>query len=209
MSKLPLFNPLDKRNLGRSVVDALLERPVHPLANTPQFSGAGIYAIYYKGAYAAYAPLAALNRKSAVFPIYIGKAVPQGARKGAMQDASSGSNALIKRLREHADSITAAGSLRLEDFFCRYLTVDDIWIPLGETLLIQRYEPLWNQAVEGFGNHNPGKGRHQGKRPLWDELHPGRAWAAKCAPSKHSVSEIEKMVSDYMVTRLPSLVQNG
>jgi len=38
-----VFNPLAKRNLGKSVVDALLESPVLPLAEVMNFPGAGVH----------------------------------------------------------------------------------------------------------------------------------------------------------------------
>ncbi|MEN6603100.1 MAG: Eco29kI family restriction endonuclease, partial [Bryobacteraceae bacterium] len=117
-------------------------------------------------------------------PIYVGKAVPAGTRKGGMGLDVSPGCALYNRLSEHAESIQCATNLRLDDFFCRYLAVDDIWIPLGENLLIEMFRPVWNVLIDGFGNHDPGKGRHQGKRPAWDVLHPGRAWASKLQPGK-------------------------
>ena len=40
--------------------------------------------------------------------------------------------ALFKRLTDHAKSLDAATNLKLEDFRCRFLSVDDIWIPLTE-----------------------------------------------------------------------------
>jgi hypothetical protein len=73
--------------------------------------------------------------------------------------------------------------LKIEDFSYHCIVVDDIWIGLGEALIIQRYKPLWNQVVDGFGNHDPGAGRYGGRRPLWDELHPGRDWAMRCKPA--------------------------
>lgn len=76
--------------------------------------------------------------------------------------------------------------------------VEDIWIPLGENLLIQQYQPLWNRIIEGFGNHDPGAGRYNGKRPVWDELHPGRTWATKCTPPKWNEKEILEHVKNYM-----------
>lgn len=173
------YNPLDKRNLGKSVVQALLDRPAIPLKGLTSFEGAGVYAIYYSGDFPAYAKLAARNKKTAASPIYVGKAVPAGARKGSGDDVVSGGKALFKRLSEHVDTISASKNLSLDHFVCRYLTVDDIWIPLGETLLIQEFSPLWNIVVEGFGNHAPGSGRTAGKRPVWDMIHPGRAWAEK------------------------------
>jgi len=72
---------------------------------------------------------------------------------------------LFQRLREHARSIeqverhaekTGQPNLRLSDFRCRYLVADDIWVPLGEALLIGHYQPIWNQVLQGFGNHDPG-----------------------------------------------------
>jgi Eco29kI restriction endonuclease len=194
----PLFNPLDKANLGKSIVDALLERTAQPLAALERFAGAGVYALYYHGPFAPYLPPASLTDRP---PLYVGKAVPKGGRKGLANDAAAHGTSLSERLLEHADSIQQVPSLKLADFTCRSLVVDDIWIPLGETLLIQRYEPLWNVVVEGFGNHDPGAGRYKGQRPLWDELHPGRVWAAKCAPAKLKRDAILKLVAAYWAAR--------
>ncbi len=193
-----LFNPLDKRNLGKSVVDALIERPVVELNAVSPFPGAGVYAIYYKGGFAPYEKLSSLNQVSETYPIYVGKAIPSGARKGSSINTTLSSTALSKRLFEHATTIALADSLNVNEFTCRYLVVDDIWIALGEALLIEKYQPLWNVVVEGFGNHDPGSGRYQGKRPVWDELHPGRPWADKCEPCKLSHAQILDNVAGYM-----------
>jgi len=194
----PLFNPLDKRNLGNSVVDALLDSAEVPLASVEPFQGAGIYAIYYRGNFPLYKKLSSLNRKAGTYPIYVGKAIPKGGRKGVSTDASLDSDALFKRLAEHRSSIESVDSLDIADFSYRYLVVDDIWITLGEALVIQRFKPLWNQFVEGFGNHDPGSGRYGGKRPIWDELHKGRGWAVKCKPAIMTEEEIHTMVTEYM-----------
>ena len=58
----PTFNPLDKRNLGVSVAEALLGRPRNPLPPSESFIAAGVYAIYYQGDFAHYESLAARNR---------------------------------------------------------------------------------------------------------------------------------------------------
>jgi hypothetical protein len=199
MEPANVFNPLDKRNLGKSVVDALLEVPAMELEEVGDFKGAGIYAIYYRGAFEPYQVLGSLNAARAEYPIYVGKAVPKGGRKGAMLDASPESTALSSRLKEHKNSILAASSLDIRDFQYRCLVVDDIWITLGETLVIQRFLPLWNHVVEGFGNHDPGAGRHAGKRPLWDEIHPGRTWAGKCKPPGQCRAEILLKIAGYMI----------
>jgi hypothetical protein len=55
------FNPLDKKNLGVSVTEAMLARPVSGLPPRV-FSGAGIYAIYYVGDFESYKEVAKRNR---------------------------------------------------------------------------------------------------------------------------------------------------
>lgn len=193
-----VFNPLDKRNLGKSVFEALLEQPAHPLEQIEPFSGAGIYAIYYFGEFGPYAELAKLNAEQLTFPIYTGKAIPKGGRKGIDTQASLESTALFQRIREHRSSVENGEHLKVEEFSYRYLVVDDIWIGLGESLLIQHFRPLWNQVVDGFGNHDPGASRKSGKKPLWDELHPGRSWAAKLSAPKKTRDDILADVAKYM-----------
>jgi len=200
MENESVFNPLAKRNLGKSVVDALLESPALKLADVGNFPGAGVYAIYYCGSFSCYKPLSDLNQVGAEYPIYVGKAIPKGGRKGTSTDASLDSTALSKRLQEHRASIEGVKSLDIQDFSYRFLVVDDIWISLGETLIIQRFLPLWNQVVDGFGNHDPGAGRYGGMRPSWDELHPGRSWAAKCKAPKFTKKQIIDSVNAYMGT---------
>lgn len=195
------FNPLDKRNLGASVAQALIAAEAMPLARMASFRGAGVYALYYHGDFAAYAKVALPIQSDStrpMVPIYVGKAVPDGARKGAVVSNPLGSFAVSRRLREHAESIAAAQNLKLEDFSVRYLVVDDIWIPLGESLMIAKFSPLWNQLVDGFGNHDPGAGRHGGMRPRWDVLHPGRARALKCKDRPESAEDIEREVRNYL-----------
>ncbi len=192
------FNPLDKKNLGASVAEALLTKEVHPLGDLPVFEGAGIYAIYYAGDFAPYSQVSRLNCDGRfMLPIYVGKAVPPGARMGASLDLAAG-KVLHKRLKEHAESIRSAENLNIEDFYCRFLVVDDIWIPLGESLIIARFTPVWNSLIDGFGNHNPGKGRHAGMRPRWDVLHPGREWAMRLADRPETQAQIAQDAETYL-----------
>jgi len=187
------FNPLDKNNLGKSVADALLERDTLPFEDVEQFTGAGIYAIYYFGNFEPYTQIAASK-----VPIYVGKAVPPGARKGAFGLDSNPGIALYKRLKEHAESIKQAENIEISDFQCRYLVVDDIWIPLGESLLIAMFSPIWNKLIDGFGNHDPGKGRYQQLRSRWDTIHPGRSWANKCQTRQETAEQIFRELSAYL-----------
>lgn len=188
------YNPLDKFNLGKSVVDALLEEQPIRLSDLASFFGAGIYAIYYHGPFPAYGPISVNPADPNSTPIYAGKAVPAGSRRGASLSVNLTTRALWNRLAEHRDNIGEieknGGNLSIGDFSVRYLVVDDIWIPLGESLLISTYNPVWNRVVDGFGNHDPGAGRYNGLRPLWDVLHPGRYWAPKCRERTETVEEI-------------------
>jgi len=197
-----VFNPLDKKNLGKSIVEALIESVEQPLSSVNIFEGAGIYAVYYRGDFKLYKELATLNKKAGCYPIYVGKAIPKGGRKGVDTGASLDSDALFKRLQDHRKSIESTQSLKIEDFSFRCLILDDIWISLGESLVIQKYQPLWNQVLDGFGNHDPGSGRYGGMRPLWDEIHPGRAWATKCKPPKSNAAELLESISAYMKSTL-------
>ena len=173
------FNPLDKVNLGESVAEAMLHQQVGALPPSP-FIGAGIYAIYYLGSFSLYAELVEKNRgEQYLWPIYVGKAVPAGARKGGFGLGADPGQVLYKRLAEHAASIEQAHNIDIADFRCRFLVVDDIWIPLAESLLIEMYSPLWNRKIDGFGNHDPGKGRYNQQKSAWDLIHPGRPWADK------------------------------
>lgn len=192
------FNPLEKSKLGESVASAMLRQPIMPLPPEP-FVGAGIYALYYIGDFPQYAEIAQKNRDGRYqWPIYVGKAVPPGARKGGFGLGADPGQVLYKRLSEHASSIEQAENLKPTDFQCRYLVVEDIWIPLAESLLIEMFSPLWNRQIDGFGNHDPGKGRYKQRRSNWDTLHPGRPWALKLEPQSRDESKIKEAVGEYI-----------
>jgi hypothetical protein len=196
------YNPLDKKNLGVGVADALLARDVEPLRLSAPFIAAGIYAIYYVGDFPAYRPIREANRNDQCrMPIYVGKAVPAGARKGGYGLGVSPGTVLYRRLIEHAESVEEAENLAAEDFYCRYLAVDDIWIPLGESLLIEMFSPVWNVFIDGFGNHDPGKGRYNQQRSAWDVIHPGRPWAGKLRSNKRSAQEILESLEEFLAQR--------
>jgi Eco29kI restriction endonuclease len=184
------YNPLDRVNLARSVEGALLDEPLSSLPPAEPFPGAGLYALYYLGDFPAYGPIVPPASEPGALPIYVGRAIPGGARAGVGGLlATTTELVLFQRLCQHAISLQRAGNLLLQDFRCRYLVVDDIWVPLAEALMISHYQPVWNQVLQGFGNHDPGGGRRAGARPDWDEVHPGRPWAARQAPARRSADE--------------------
>ncbi len=192
MTELEPYNPLAKKNLAESVVRALLDQTPKSLSKTEDLSGAGIYIIYYSGDSALYKPVAAKNRgKQYRQPIYIGKASPKGGRKGIFADdqRSAHSKALHERLDQHHASIDEAENLEVSDFSFRALVVDEIFIPLGENMLIEHYRPVWNLVIDGFGNKDPGRRRKDQYQSAWDVIHPGRKFAEKLGENPISPDE--------------------
>lgn len=191
------YNPLDKINLGNSVAERLLHGDVHALPPDP-FVGAGVYAIYYHGDFPLYRRLSELNNDECKVPIYVGKAVPAGGRRGNLDLSVSPGTVLLNRLSEHHDSVDQAENLNIEDFSCRFLVVDDIWIPLAESLLIRRFRPLWNSVLDGFGNHDPGSGRYNQQKSPWDCVHPGRSWAKHLRPNATDTQQFVERIQQFM-----------
>ncbi|MBN1889019.1 MAG: Eco29kI family restriction endonuclease [Thermoflexales bacterium] len=182
-----------------SVVDEAIEffvtTSMYTLPPPGDFVGNGVYALYYTGDYGLYARLSALNKVSAVQPIYVGKAVPHGWRAARSTDSTA--PVLYRRLLEHARGIEQAENLCVGDFSCRFMILEgvesDLVVPV-EAALIRRYKPLWNSVVDGFGNHDPGKGRYNQARSEWDVLHPGRPWARRLTgPAPHLEEIVAKL----------------
>ena len=73
------FDPLDYANLTRHVVEELMRQPVVPIGSLARFDGAGVYALFYRGELDFYA---GVRSEDSTTPIYVGKAVPPGGRKG-------------------------------------------------------------------------------------------------------------------------------
>jgi hypothetical protein len=188
------YNPLARINLARSVESTLLQQRCLELPLTEVFNGAGLYAIYYSGFFAAYAPISSTRCK---VPIYVGKADPAGARKGLADQSLGVGPVLFNRIADHSGSIAAVRNLRLEDFRVRYLIVEDIFIGMAEQLLIQQFRPLWNVHVSGFGLHDPGRRRHGGNRSEWDELHPGRPWHQHMRPVTSGAAIRSKIAGSF------------
>jgi hypothetical protein len=189
---MQVYDPLDYENLARSVVQALLDGPEVSLPPSETFEGAGVYAIYYHGECKGYTRLVKMSTPP---PIYVGKAVPMGARKGGGR--SSGGRELIQRLKQHAKNVEQVENLELVHFTCRYLVVVPVWITLAERFLVEHYKPVWNVVVDGFGNHDPGAGRRAMKRPTWDILHPGRPWAAKLT-AEESFEQVLRRLEHFL-----------
>ncbi len=189
-------------NLAQSIVSRMMDSESTPLDAVPKFNGAGLYAIYYNGPFPCYADLATANANGWREPIYVGKAVPQGGRRGLEVTAHTHTRTLSNRVQQHAATVRHTENLDINDFVTRWLVVDDIWIPLGESAMIRRHRPVWNAVVDGFGNHDPDRGRHQGMRTRWDTLHPGRPWAPNFQPRPETPAHIEQEIVEYLRSRL-------
>jgi hypothetical protein len=175
--------------------------PVHLLPLQERFSGAGIYALYYTGANPYYERLAAANRLSYSVPIYVGKAVPKGWRQARSSDSlSTQSNELQNRIKEHTRNILIGQGLDLKDFACRFVIFEaegSDMISTVEATLIKLFRPLWNSAVDGFGNHTPGAGRFDQAKSDWDVIHPGREFAEKCRGVPKDLATVLKNIDAH------------
>jgi len=168
--------------------------PFEILPPSEKFAGPGIYAIYYKGESEIYK-----NVYSSDTPIYIGKAVLPGWRQGRVK-LNSNDPALYRRLREHSRNIDIVNNLELNDFICRFVvlpTEQSDLIGTLEAALIRKYNPLWNSFIDGFGNHDPGKGRYNQAKSEWDVLHEGRKWADKLQGEAPVMEMILNKVNEY------------
>jgi len=178
--------------------------PVHTLPPPESFLGTGVYALYYTGKNPLYKRYSELNRLSYDYPIYVGKAVPKGWRQARSSDnALNQSRELFGRLREHSRSITQCSELLLDDFMCRFVIFEEEgsdMISTIEAALIKLNKPLWNNAVDGFGNHDPGSGRYEQARSDWDVIHEGRAWAKKCNGKHNEKSTIVSKIRQHLKT---------
>ena len=194
-----VFQSPDFHEIVDAAVDFLRCTPTQPLPPPSSFAGPGVYLIYYTGPYEPYAPIAESNRQKYEKPIYAGKASPSGRRQA--RSTSSSSTALYGRLREHERSIRATDTLSRQDFTCRLMILDGKdrgMIATVEAALIDRYKPLWNSCIDGFGNHDPGKNRYHQRLAEWDALHPGRTWEKKCTGSRPDYNDLLQKIGDYL-----------
>ena len=192
-----IFDPSDPQTAGRIVALTLISQPVHELSAIPNFYGAGIYAIYYKGGFEPYAKLVESDH-----PIYVGKADPENA---SAKNAIAQGTKLAGRLAEHAKSIgKAETTLAIEDFKCRFLIVQSGFQKSAEDYLINFFKPIWNSETKicfGLGKHGDSSKTRDNKRSPWDTMHPGRAWADQSTKDQKSreqiIAEIDQHLAAY------------
>jgi len=205
--KLPelVYNPADPDTFAEAIGNKLMvqdERPLTTLESL-RFYGSGLYALYYKGNFDAYAPI-----RGTATPIYVGKADPP---KGAKTPRKQGTK-LWARVKEHSESIKEVeaycarmnikGNLKLGDFAFRYLVTASGWQIAAEAHLISLFRPIWNKEtklVQGIGKHGDAAETRANERSRWDTLHPGRDWATHEGnkPNRLSSAEIKALVLEH------------
>ena len=194
------FKSAGFQKIVKQAIAFLENTPVYALPPSAPFDGPGVYALYYTGDFAYYTKITAANRPAFVQPIYIGKAVPEGWRTGRTVEQTT--RKLYQRLREHGRSIGHTENLEVRDFCCRFMILsgdETNLISVVESELFRRYAPLWNTYIDGFGNHDPGKGRYDQAMSEWDALHPGRPWAQKLKGDTPAKSDIIAKIPPHLL----------
>jgi hypothetical protein len=128
----------------------------------------------------------------------VGKSNPSGWRTARISITSKKN--LYGRINEHYRNVAAAENLDPKDFKVRHMVLDGdeagLFGPV-EAVLINKFEPLWNTVIDGFGNHTPGEGRFDQAKSGWDVLHPGRAWAKRCRGQAPSYENLVAKINAY------------
>jgi hypothetical protein len=197
--RLHVFRSPQFQSVVGEAIEFFDNTPMHRLPLPDTFAGTGVYGLYYGGDYELYAEISCVNKRDCVQPIYVGKAVPPGWRTARPQETEAA--VLYGRLQEHARSIRQAQDLQVDDFSCRFMILEgatsDLVVPV-EAELIRRYKPLWNSVVDGFGNHDPGKGRYNQARSEWDVLHTGRSWAERLTGESPHLENVMAKVRQHL-----------
>lgn len=191
-----VFNPNNPRIMGGFISLALVSQDRHPLNEIGRFYGAGVYAIYYNGAFPLYEKIARTET-----PIYVGKAEPKDYN--AETPIQQGKK-LCDRLDEHGKSISGAvDTLKIEDFEFRALVVQSGLAASAEAYLIRLFKPIWNKEtkiISGIGKHGDKATTRANKRSTWDILHPSREWAAESAVGDKTPETIQAEVEHHLST---------
>jgi len=197
-----IYSSSDFEEIVKDTIRFFNGTPVYKIPPPVRFHGTGVYAIYSIGKTGIYKKFHEINRTSFDVPIYVGKAVPRGWRQARIPSASNNlSYELYGRLAEHAKSIFCGDGLNLDDFYCRFIILENresTLIGTVEASMIKKYRPIWNSFIDGFGNHDPGSGRYEQAKSDWDVCHPGRVWAEKCLGKHGDREQLLNSIEQFM-----------
>ena len=193
----PLAQKLDEfiaalQKFERSAQRALEAATAIPLARDPLTTGEGVYALYYSGSHDLYKTVSSTECS---VPLYVGTATSRHRRVDSIDTSSR--NELRLMLKYHRQTIEQCQSLDVSDFQVRYLQLEGHRAKGIELLMLGDYRPVWNTILPGLGLHYPGKHRSHQQRSFWDELHPGRPWAAELVPCSRSSQELHVAVLQH------------
>jgi hypothetical protein len=191
---------LDETALARNTAEQLLAAPLNDVRPPSRFDGIGLYALYYQGEFLPYSPIASPKEITDRRPIYVGRCVAPGLRHSNRGNAPIASS-LYNRLLQHEADLRQAENLHINDFYSQYLVADNASLSLAQSILFDRYDPIWNTVIEGFGNHNPGKGRSLARRSDWDTIHPGRPWAKHLLEGVASAGELTARLAKHFAAK--------
>lgn len=195
-----IFQSASLIKLIDEAVKFMINTPMVSLPPAEKFSGGGVYALYYKGTFPLYNKI---FKKKPKLPIYVGKAVLPGWRQGR-GTTKENDPALYRRLKEHSRSINATSNLDIKDFSCKFIVLksqEADLISTVEAAMTRKYNPLWNSHIDGFGNHDPGKGRYEQAKSEWDVLHPGREWANRLKGIQPDGNKVKEKIGIYHVNK--------
>jgi len=195
-----LFQSESFAKLINNAIDFMINTPIVSLPPKEKFAGGGVYALYYKGDFPLYQHIYKQNPE---LPIYIGKAVLPGWRQGK-KIKNENDSALYRRLNEHSKNISSVDNLKINDFSCKFILLlsqeADLISPI-EAAMIRKFNPLWNTCIDGFGNHDPGKGRYEQAKSEWDTLHSGRVWADRLKGTPPELNKIKEKIGIYYANK--------
>lgn len=52
--------------------------------------------------------------------------------------------------------------------------------------------------MDGFGNHDPSKGRYNQQISQWDTIHPGREWATQLKPLEMKEKDLIASIKSFI-----------